>query len=67
MTRHNIPLDQYSGSGATDRLRESIERFNTEASRQTTSLVRLTWAIAVLTFIMAVGVGVQIALAIKGS
>ena len=55
-----IPLGQLSGSDATNALRESIERFNAKTARQTTWLLRLTWAIAALTLVMAIGVGVQI-------
>ena len=42
----------------------AIEDFNTKAGRQTTSLLRLTWAIAILTLIMAAGLGWQIYLAL---
>src|SRR2546425_6555152 len=44
----------------------AIEDFNTKAGRQTTSLLRLTWAIAILTLIMAGGLGWQIYLALGG-
>src|SRR5258705_9762933 len=55
-----IPLGQWSGSDATNALRESIERFNAKTVRQTTWLLRLTWTIAALTLVMAIGVGVRI-------
>ena len=48
------------GSDATNALRESIERFNAKTARQTTWLLRLTWTLAALTLVMAIGVGVQI-------
>jgi hypothetical protein len=54
------PLGQWSGSDATNALREAIERFNAKTAWQTTWLLRLTWAIAALTLVMAIGVGVQI-------
>ncbi len=37
-----------------------IEDFNRKTGRQTTWLLRLTWAIAILTLIMAAGLGWQI-------
>jgi hypothetical protein len=37
-----IPLGQWSGSDATDRLKETIERANEAADRQTRTMVRLT-------------------------
>jgi len=55
-----IPLSQWSGSGATDELRKVIIEFNEQSSKQTRQLMVLTWVIAGLTFIMTVGVGVQI-------
>ena len=41
-------------------LRESIHRFSTDTSRQGRTMIRLGWAIAVLTFVMLLGLGVQI-------
>ena len=61
----NIPLGQLSGSDATKELHETIKQFNIETSRQTRQLLVVTWVIAILTFVMAVGVGVQIYLAWK--
>ena len=55
-----IPLGQSSGSDATNALRESIEQFNAKTARQTAWLLRLTWTLAALTLVMAIGVGVQI-------
>jgi len=59
----NIPLSEWSGSGATNELHDTIRRFNAEASRQTRQLLILTWVIAALTAVTAVGVAVQICLA----
>lgn len=50
----NIPLGQWSGSDATDRLRATIEALNKQAEKQNRTMVRLTWAILVLTIVMAV-------------
>jgi len=70
MADSHIPVEEWSGSGATRELQETIRQFNEQASRQTRQLVVLTWVIAgltlviaVLTFGMTVGVVVQICLA----
>jgi hypothetical protein len=59
-----IPLDQWSGSDATKALHASIEKYQAESSRQTATMIRLTWAIAALTVAMSVSVFVQIYLTI---
>ena len=61
-----ISVGQLSGSDATTALHETIKVYNATATRQTTWLLRLTWAIAGLTALMAVGLGVQIWLAWRG-
>jgi hypothetical protein len=61
----NIPLSEWSGSGATRELHESIKAFNTASARQTRQLLILTWVIVVLTAVMVIGLGVQIWLANK--
>ncbi len=58
-----IPLSEWSGSGATRELHETTKKFTEATSTQTRQLLILTWVIAVLTAVMAVGVGVQIHLA----
>ena len=63
MAGGGIPLGEWSGSDATNALRESIERFNNRTARQTSWLLGLTWVIAALTLVMAIGVAVQIQLA----
>jgi hypothetical protein len=60
-----IPIGEWSGSDATKALHESIKNYQEVSSRQTTQMLRLTWTIAVLTFVMLIGLGVQIYLAIK--
>jgi hypothetical protein len=58
-----IPLGQWSGSDATNALRDTIVRLNTAADIQTREMIRMTRWIMWLTIVMAVGVAVQIALA----
>jgi hypothetical protein len=60
-----IPLSEWSGSGATDRLHATIAEFNEVATKQTAQLVRLTRALVLLTLVLVVGLGVQIYLAAK--
>ena len=59
----NIPLDEWSGSGATKALHATIERYQAESSRQTAKMIRLTWIITGLTVVLAIGLFVQIWLA----
>ncbi len=56
----NIPLGQWSGSDATRELTQNIISLNEAANRQNRSMIRLTWAIAIMTLVMLVGVAVQI-------
>ena len=56
----NIPLGQWSGSDATRELTQNIISLNEAANRQNRSMIRLTWAIAIMTLEMLVGVAVQI-------
>ncbi len=59
-----VPLDQWSGSAATNALHETIKQFNEATGKQTTTLVRLTWAITVLTAVMLIAVLTQIGIAL---
>jgi hypothetical protein len=59
-----IPLGQWSGSDATNALRETILQLNAAAESQTREMVRMTRWIMWLTVVMAVGVVAQIALGI---
>ena len=61
-----IPLGEWSGSDAIKALHDTIKDFNTRSARQTKWMLRLTWVIAVLTLVMAFGLGVQIWLALRG-
>jgi hypothetical protein len=67
MTRANsgIPLDEWSGAGATKQLHETIKQFNEASSRQTQQIITLTKVLVWLTVVMAVGLVVQIVLALK--
>ena len=56
----NIPLDQWNGSDATRELTRTIISLNEAADRQNRSMIRLTWAIAVMTLVMLIGVAVQL-------
>jgi hypothetical protein len=67
MVESGIPIGQWSGSDATNALRESIEKFNQQSTRQADTMLRLTWVIAALTIIMAIGLGVQIWLSLRAS
>lgn len=60
----NIPLGQWSGSDATNVLRELIKAQHEENAKQANLMLRLTWSIVVLTVVMLIGLGVQIWLAI---
>ncbi|HEY4281053.1 MAG TPA: hypothetical protein VGM91_22765 [Conexibacter sp.] len=64
MAKSGIPLSEWGGSGATDRLRETIEAFNEQANRQTAEMIKLTRWICALTVLMLVGLVVQIVLAV---
>jgi hypothetical protein len=57
-----IPLGQWSGSDATNTLRETIERLSAAADAQTREMVRMTRWIMWLTVVMTVGVATQIAI-----
>ena len=59
-----MPTGQWSGSEATNALRESLERFDARAGRQTAWLVGLTWTIAALTLVLAIGVAMQMYMAV---
>jgi len=63
MSKGGIPLSEWSGSGATRELHETMKAFVEQSDRQAKAMIRLTWAIAVLTVAMLGAVIVQIALA----
>jgi hypothetical protein len=49
-----IPLGEWSGSDATDRLRNVIEKNQEATDRQTATMLRLTRVMTVLTFVTTV-------------
>lgn len=55
-----MSLSNVNSVPAINKLKDTIERFNTEASRQTKQLVILTWVIAALTLVMTVCVIIQV-------
>lgn len=62
----NIPLSEWSGSGATRELEATIREFNKTATRQTRTLIHLTWVLAGLTAAMLIAAVFQIAVALWG-
>lgn len=59
-----IPMEVWSGSGATDRLREVVELYSRQSAEQTERIATLTSWLVVLTVVLVVGLVVQIALAL---
>lgn len=64
MAGDTIPLGQWSGSDATNALRDTIVLLNSAADIQTREMVRMTRWIVWLTIVMAVGVAVQLGIGI---
>lgn len=64
MPESYISMDEWSGSGATDRLRATIVEFNETTAKQTAQLVRLTKALVILTVLLFVGLVVQVVIAL---
>ena len=65
LANSGIPLGQFSGSDAINALHQSITAFNEATSKQTVTLIRLTWTMTVLTVVMTVSVVVQIYLGFR--
>ena len=65
MAQGGIPLSEWSGSGATRELHETIKQFNAAAERQTAQMLALTRQIKWLTWAMLLAAAVQIYLAAK--
>jgi hypothetical protein len=61
--KRGVPLGEWSGSDATERLRAVIEKQHQEAAKQTTVMVRLTWAMFALTFVTVLATIIQVVLA----
>lgn len=60
-----IPIDEWSGSGATKELEQTVVKLNHASEKQTKHIIKLTYAMLILTFVMACMVGVQIWLALQ--
>lgn len=60
MTESGIPLGEYSGSTATRELQKTIEEFNKQSAKQGRTIIGLTWAILILTAVMAIEVSIQL-------
>ena len=58
-----IPIGQWSGSDTTKELTQTIKKFNESSTKQTRQIVILTWVITILTFLMLIGLVVQISIA----
>lgn len=55
-----IPLGAWSGSDATRELHVTIKEFTRAAEKSARTMNRLTWVMTALTFLMFVGLCVQI-------
>ena len=62
-----IPIERWSGAEATNELHKTIVKFNEVSENQTNQMLKLTRVIALLTFVMLLGLGVQIYLAVNNS
>jgi hypothetical protein len=60
MSQGGIPLSEWSGSGATRELHETIKLFNATAQRQSEEMLALTRQLKWLTWAMLFAVVVQI-------
>ena len=60
----NIPLYEWSGSGATKALHLAMDKYAAEGKRQANHLLALTWANVALTVTLLIAVGAQIYLAV---
>jgi hypothetical protein len=67
MTIKGVPLSEWSGSASTDALHQTIKEFNSTTSKQSQTMVYLSWAMAVLAFASLVASGVQIWLTLRYS
>ena len=60
MSHGGIPLEEWSGAGATKDLHVTIKKFVEASEKQSKHMIRLTWFIAFLTIIMVIEVAFQI-------
>ena len=61
--KSGIPLDEWSGSGATRELHATVKAFTATSDRQAKTMIGLTWAIFGLTVALVIGLAVQLWLA----
>jgi hypothetical protein len=59
-----IPLGVWSGSDATNQLRETIIELSEATARQTRQMIRLTWTLVIMTAVLIAGLTIQIVLAV---
>jgi hypothetical protein len=64
MAKSGIPLSEWSGSGATKHLEETVTALNERTEAQTAEMIRLARTLTRMTAVMAVAVVVQIAVGI---
>ena len=64
LANSGIPLSEWSGSGATERLHQSVVEYNEATKQQTDQLLRLTRQLVVLTWLLFAGLIVQVILAV---
>lgn len=60
-----IPLDKWSGSGATKELEKTVISLSEASEKQTRHIIKLTYAMLFLTLVMIFMVGAQIYFAMK--
>ena len=61
----NIPIGKWSGSDATEKLEKKIVSLSEASEKQTKHIIKLTYAMLLLTLIMTFMVGAQIWIAIQ--
>jgi hypothetical protein len=59
-----IPLSEWSGSGATERLHKTVVEYSEATAEQTKQLIRLTRQLVILTLLLLGGLVVQVLLAV---
>jgi hypothetical protein len=62
-----ITIGQFSGSDATKALHKSLAEFNEASSRQTAHIIKLTYAMLLLSVAMTILAGVQVWIAVRPS
>jgi len=65
MVESSIPLDIWNGSASTKELEKTILKLSESSNRQTSHVIKLTYAMLFLTLIMSCMVGVQIWLSLQ--